>query len=145
MGISDTFFYDTWCCIQLIVFTQLSTVDSPIRFILGIQLVLKTNSHTHVYLCGQQLNLCVQQLSTADSPVWFILDINSVGFKNQMYTFFLEIFNSFILVLTTFCLTFFLPTQILYADALYAPRLHIPDKTPRVAAWSRKLLDKLSS
>jgi hypothetical protein len=41
-------------------------------------------SHTHVYLCGQQLNLCVEQRSTVESPIRFILGINSVGFKNQL-------------------------------------------------------------
>jgi hypothetical protein len=40
-------------------------------------------------------------------------------------------------------LFFFLPPQILYVDALDAPSLKIPDITPRVAAWSRKLLDEL--
>jgi hypothetical protein len=36
-------------------------------------------------------------------------------------------------------------THILYVDSLEAPSLHIPDIRPRVAAWSRKLLDKLMS
>jgi hypothetical protein len=40
-------------------------------------------------------------------------------------------------------LSFFVqPPQILYADALDAPTLSIPDTTPRVAAWSQKLLDE---
>jgi hypothetical protein len=41
------------------------------------------------------------------------------------------------------CRSFVQPPQILYADALDAPTLSIPDTTARVAAWSRKLLDEL--
>jgi hypothetical protein len=37
----------------------------------------------------------------------------------------------------------FCPPQILYADALDAPSLKIPDITPRVAAWLQKLLDEI--
>jgi hypothetical protein len=51
-------------------------------------------------------------------------------------------FHRFLLWFSPF-LFFFLPPQILYVDALDAPSLKIPDITPRVAAWSRKLLDEL--
>jgi hypothetical protein len=81
-----------------------------------------------------------QQLSTGGSPIKIILGINSAGFKNQlthMYIFFMKLFNSFV----WFLLLFFLHSsaaapQILHVDALDAPSLHIPDRTPRVAAWS---------